>query len=284
MRQDPRLAEWIEANGAFPCTMVDRITPVTAPADRDWLEATYAFGDSCPVFCEPFTQWVIEDTFAAGRPAWESAGAQLVEDVTPYELMKLRLLNATHLAICAPAQLMGFKYVHEAVRDPRISRLAQRLMACETGPTVPPPPGIDLDLYKTDVVRRFGNSTTADTTERVNTDASLNYLLDPLRDCMDAGRPAPVLSFAVAAWIHRSAGKDDAGHVLSVSNPTAAALNHQASRYGHHADMVLSHREVFGDLSDRPAFRREVGRWLQKFEFEGTAGALSTLLGGGKFE
>ncbi len=277
-RQDPKLAGWIEANGAFPSTMVDRITPMTTADCRTWLEQAYAVSDACPVLCEPFTQWVIEDTFPTGRPAWDVVGAQLVKDVTPYEFMKLRLLNATHLAICAPGQLLGFDYVHEAVRDTRISRLAQRLMMRETGPTVPPLPGVDVGQYEKDVVRRLSNSTVADTTERVNTDGSLNYLLDPLRDCFDAGRPAPVLSFAVAAWIRRSAGRDDAGRKLPVANPTAAAFNRYALKNGRHADSLLSHRETFGELCDRSAFRMEVGRWLRKMDSEGTAGGLSALL------
>jgi fructuronate reductase/mannitol 2-dehydrogenase len=283
-RQDPVLAEWIEENGAFPCTMVDRITPVTTPADRTWLEETYGLRDACPVFCEPFTQWVIEDIFPAGRPAWEAVGVQWVEDVRPYEFIKLRLLNATHLAISATGQLMGLDYVHQAVRDVRIRPLAQILMARETGPTVPPVPGVDLDEYKRDVVCRFANPTIADTTERVNTDASLNYLLDPLRDCMDAGRPAPALSFAVAAWIRRCAGRDDTGRTLPVSNPTAAALGRYASQTGRHPDLILSHRETFGDLSDRPTFRNEVGCWLRRMELEGTAAGLSALLRGSRPE
>ena len=260
MRQDPGLAQWIAENAAFPNSMVDRITPASTAADRAWLEDAYALRDGCPVACEPFSQWVIEDRFPAGRPAWETVGAQWVDDVTPYEFMKLRLLNATHLAICAPAQLMGFRYVHEAVRDMRIGRLADALIRRETGPTVPPPAGIDLEQYQRNVVRRFGNPLIADTTERVNTDASLNYLLDPLRDCLAAARPAPLLSFAVAAWIRRSTGRDDAGRGLPVSNPTAAAFESHAARNGRDPESMLSHRETFGELGEQAAFRREVGR------------------------
>jgi mannitol-1-phosphate/altronate dehydrogenase len=258
--------------------MVDRITPATTSADRAWLQETHGLADACPVFCEPFSQWVIEDQFPSGRPPWNAVGAQFVADVSPYELMKLRLLNATHLAISAPGQLLGFAYVDEAVRDARIGRMARALMARETGPTVRPPAGVDLAQYASDVVRRFGNPTIRDTTERVNTDASLNYLLDPLRDRLAAGRPAPLLSFAVAAWIRRSAGRDDSGQVLPVANPTAAALERFASRADRDPDAILSHRETFGDLSDHPIFRDEVGRQLRKLGEEGAAATLSALL------
>ena len=151
-------------------------------------------------------------------------------------------------------------------------------MRRETGPTVPPPAGIDLEQYQRNVVRRFGNPLIADTTERVNTDASLNYLLDPLRDCLDAGRPAPALSFAVAAWIRRSAGHDDAGRSLPVSNPTAASFESHAARSGRDTESLLSHRETFGELGERAEFRRDVGRWLRNMKREGTAGALAALL------
>ncbi|RYD48390.1 MAG: mannitol dehydrogenase family protein, partial [Sphingomonadales bacterium] len=145
-RRDPLLAAWIEAHGRFPNTMVDRITPLTQHHD---VAAVAAMGvaDMRPVVAETFRQWVIEDDFADGRPAWESVGAQFVADVAPYELMKLRLLNATHLAIAAPARLIGHAYIDDAMRDPALRRYAEALMERETGPTLPAVPGIDLAQY-----------------------------------------------------------------------------------------------------------------------------------------
>ncbi|HSU05775.1 MAG TPA: mannitol dehydrogenase family protein, partial [Acetobacteraceae bacterium] len=155
--RDPALAEWIEANAAFPNTMVDRITPVTAPEDIAYLRRTYGIDDRWPVFCEDFTQWVIEDRFIAGRPAWEKVGAQFVPDVTPYEMMKLRLLNGSHLAVAALGRLAGYTYIHEAMADDLLRRLMAALMDRETGPTLPPVPGIDLAQYQTTLITRFAN-------------------------------------------------------------------------------------------------------------------------------
>ncbi|HJS87496.1 MAG TPA: mannitol dehydrogenase family protein, partial [Acetobacteraceae bacterium] len=120
--RDPALASWIERHASFPNTMVDRITPVTAPEDVAALASRYGIDDAWPVFCETFTQWVIEDRFVQGRPAWEEVGAQFVPDVTPYEFMKLRLLNGSHLAVAGLGRLAGYVYVHEAMADPLLRR------------------------------------------------------------------------------------------------------------------------------------------------------------------
>src|SRR6185437_5554932 len=137
-----------DTNVPFPNTMVDRITPVTAPEDIDYLESRFDLADRWPVVSESFTQWVIEDRFAQGRPRWETVGAQFVPDVTPYEMMKLRLLNGSHLAVAALGRLAGYTYIHEAMADQLIARMMTALMDRETGPTLPDVPGIDLAEYK----------------------------------------------------------------------------------------------------------------------------------------
>ena len=177
--RDPALAAWIAAHVHFPCSMVDRITPVTTDADRAWVAETYGIADRWPVVCEAFTQWVVEDDFPTGRPAWERVGCQFVPDVAPYEAMKLRLLNASHLAVAGLGRLMGCTTIDEAMADPLLHRYMAALMDRETGPTLPPVPGIDLPDYKRTLLSRFSNKAIKDTTERVNTDAPLNVLLDP---------------------------------------------------------------------------------------------------------
>src|SRR3984957_12103357 len=142
--RDPKLADWIAANGCFPSTMVDRITPVTADEDVAMLTERFGVRDRWPVFAETFTQWVIEDDFPAGRPAWEEVGAQFVADVAPYEFMKLRLLNASHLAVSGMGRLAGYVKIPESMADPLITRFMTALMDRETGPTLPEVPGIDL--------------------------------------------------------------------------------------------------------------------------------------------
>src|SRR5690606_25546734 len=121
--RDPELAEWIRQTVAFPSSMVDRITPVTSQDDVDELRERFGVVDAWPVVAEPWEQWVLEDRFPTGRPAYEDAGAQMVEDVIPYELMKLRLLNCTHQAMAYFGHLSGYVHAHEAVADPAIRRL-----------------------------------------------------------------------------------------------------------------------------------------------------------------
>src|SRR3984957_15961281 len=153
--RDHALAEWIAANASFPSTMVDRITPVTTPAQIKDFTARFDLVDRWPIFCERFRQWVIEDSFVAGRPAWEEVGAQFVADVAPYEFMKLRLLNASHLAIAGLGRLAGYVKIPESLADDRIRRFMAALMDRETGPTVPPVRGVDLTAYKATLIERF---------------------------------------------------------------------------------------------------------------------------------
>ena len=155
--RDPRLAAWIEASASFPNTMVDRITPGTTAGDITYLASRFGVADRWPVFSELFSQWVIEDGFVLGRPPWEQVGAQFVQDVAPYEFMKLRLLNASHLAVAGLGRLAGYAYIDEALRDACIHAYMQVLMDRETGPTLPQVPGVDLQAYKAQLLVRFGN-------------------------------------------------------------------------------------------------------------------------------
>src|SRR3954447_25718737 len=116
--KDPELADWLEAHVVFPNCMVDRITPVPTDHDRELLAERFGVEDGWPVVCEPFTQWALEDRFPTGRPAFDEVGVQLVPDVEPYELMKLRLLNASHQALCYLGYLSGYRYADEVCNDP----------------------------------------------------------------------------------------------------------------------------------------------------------------------
>jgi mannitol-1-phosphate/altronate dehydrogenase len=273
-KQDPQLAEWIADNAAFPSTMVDRITPVTTPADSDDLAQRYGIADRWPVVSERFTQWVIEDTFVAGRPAWERVGAQFVADVQPYEMMKLRLLNASHLAIAGLGRLAGYSHIDEAMRDADLRSYMRALMDRETGPTLPSLPGVDLDAYKTELVTRFLNSRIKDTVDRVNADAPINLLLDPIRDRVAAGASIDLLALALAAWLRRVRGEDEAGQPLVVSHPLAEQLRDTASEGGADPRALLSIKSLFGDLGENPAVIHSVGRWLRQLY---ASGALATV-------
>ena len=260
--RDPALAAWIEANGAFPNTMVDRITPVTMPEDIDYLEQTYGIADRWPVFCEDFTQWLIEDRFVAGRPTWENVGAQFVPDVTPYEMMKLRLLNGSHLAVAALGRLAGYNYIHEAMQDEMLRRLMAALMDRETGPTLPPVPGIDLDEYKRTLVARFSNPAIRDTVERVNTDAPLNVLVVPIMARLEMNGSVDLLALSLAGWIRRVRGVDEQGLAIDVRHPLAALLREKAEQGGPDPAPVLSITQLFGSLGQDQRLVVPLRHWL----------------------
>jgi len=272
--RDPALADWIATHARFPSTMVDRITPVSQPSDIAAFAERYGVQDAWPIFCETFSQWVIEDDFADGRPAWDEVGAQFVADVAPYEFMKLRLLNASHLAISGLGRLMGHTFIDQTMSDPRMTRYMAALMDRETGPTLMPVPGVDLPAYKARLVERFANPTIKDTVDRVNADAALNYLLDPVRDRLASGDSVDLLALGVAAWIRRMTGVDEAGIEMDIRHPQAALLRDKALEGMGDPCPVLSIRSLFGDLGDDPEFVEPLGRWLASLH---TVGASRTL-------
>lgn len=256
------LADWIEAHIPFPNTMVDRITPVTSAADTAALTERYGIRDRWPVFSEMFTQWVIEDKFVAGRPAWEDVGAQFVPDVAPYEFMKLRLLNGSHLAVSGLGRLMGYVTIDEAMADPVMARYMAALMDRETGLTLPVMPGIDLAQYKRTLIERFGNTAIKDTVERVNTDAPLNILVDPIRDLLRTGQPLELLALALAAWLRRVRGEDEQGQAIEIKHPMAALLRERAIEGGPDPVALLGITELFGETGSDPRLLEPVGRYL----------------------
>ncbi|PXA86768.1 mannitol dehydrogenase [Nostoc sp. 3335mG] len=272
--RDPALAAWIEEYTAFPNAMVDRITPVPTPVMVRDIQSRLGIDDDAPLMAEPFRQWVIEDRFASGHPGWDRVGAQFVADVTPYEKMKLRLLNASHLAVAGLGALAGHVSIADAIGDPLIRRHMQALMDRETGPTLDPVPGIDLAAYKRALVDRFANPAIPDTVQRVNTDAALNYLLDPIRDRLAANEPLPLLALALAAWLRRVRGEDEAGRPIAVHHPLADAMREAAMRGGSDPAPLLSMRALFGDLGDDPRLREAVSPWLASLYADGVSATL----------
>ncbi len=269
------LVSWIDANASFPSTMVDRITPVTTDADIAALTERYGVVDRWPVFCEPFTQWVIEDRFVQGRPRWEDVGAQFVPDVAPYEFMKLRLLNASHLAVAGLGRLAGYLTVDEAMRDPLLARYMAALMDRETGPTLAPVPGVDLVEYKRTLLTRFANPSIRDTVERVNTDAPLNVLVDPIRDRLRASEPVDLLALALAAWLRRVRGEDETGQPIEIKHPLAATLRARAIEGGPNPEPLLGITELFGEVGRSAVLIGAVRHWLTSLYEVGSAKTLA---------
>lgn len=254
---DPELGEWIDATVEFPNCMVDRITPSTTDADRAALRAEFGIDDAWPVPAEPFTQWIVEDEFPAGRPGLESVNVQFVEDVKPYELMKLRLLNAGHQALAYFGAPLGYTMVDETMDDERVRTYLERYMADEAAPTLGELPGIDLAAYMATLLERFSNPRMRDTLVRLATDGSNRmptFTLPAIRENLDAGRPVTLGAAMVAAWAEYWAliGRGDltAPEVpddVHAAEMTAAAMDPDPEAF-------VRIETLFGDLADRRAF------------------------------
>jgi mannitol 2-dehydrogenase len=258
--EDPGLAAWLTEHGGFPNSMVDRITPGTTDEDRVQLAGRFGIEDRWPVVCEPFTQWVLEDAFCAGRPPLEDAGVQLVDDVTPYELMKLRLLNAGHQLLGHVGRLAGLEWVHEASRDPLLRRLLLGYLHQEALPTLPPVPGIDLSRYAAGLLERFGNPQVRDTLDRICAEASdriPTFLLPVLEANLARGGEIRHAVLVLAAWARSAEGRDDAGRPIELADArreqlTAAARDPDPLAF-------VADRGVFGHLADDARFARCFG-------------------------
>ena len=212
------LSSWLEEHGAFPNAMVDRITPATTDADRDFVRDRYGIVDEWPVSCEPFRQWALEDQFCCGRPRFEHVGVLVTHDVAPYEQMKLRLLNGSHSGLAYHAALAGIALVHDAMAEPSIERFVRRLMSIEVAPNLVRPPGIDLDAYQDSLVRRFSNAAIGDQINRLCMDGSSKFptfVVPPLEDQLAAGGQVRMLALVLAGWCRYLRGWADDGSALA---------------------------------------------------------------------
>ncbi len=183
------LRAWFDANTQSPSSMVDRITPRPTPDVRERVLAATGFDDAVPVMGEAFIQWVIEDRFAAGRPAWEKVGAELVESVVPYEEAKIRILNATHSCIAWAGTLVGLSYIHEGTLDPQIRQFAFDYVTQDVIPCLTPSP-LDLARYRDVVLERFSNPYILDTNQRVAADGFSKipgFIAPTLSECFARG-------------------------------------------------------------------------------------------------
>ncbi|MDE1171237.1 MAG: mannitol dehydrogenase family protein [Verrucomicrobium sp.] len=277
----PKLAAWIEESIAFPNTMVDRITPVTTPKEKAMVAEKYGIQDQWPIVSESFRQWIVEDHFAAGRPAWEKAGAELLDDVKPYEHMKVRLLNGGHSALAYLGYLLGHRLVDRATNDPLITRFLQRLMDEEVTPTLLPLPRVDLAEYKATLIARFGNPSIQDQVQRLAMDGSQklpNNLIACVRDQVKAGRPVRLLALALAGWIRYLRGTDEQGAPIEITDPIASQLV-SAAQSADPARAVLGIKQVFGDdLPQAQPFVRELAAALDSLNQRGTQATLSHYL------
>ncbi|WP_270887018.1 mannitol dehydrogenase family protein [Pedococcus sp. 5OH_020] len=276
-RRDAALADWIQAEVAFPNCMVDRITPATADEDVEALRDDFGVADGWPVVCEPFTQWVLEDRFTQGRPPLHDAGVQLVDDVVPYELMKLRLLNASHQALCYLGYLSGYRYAHEVCQDPLFVRFLLAYMEREGSPTLPALPGVDLDAYRHQLVERFANPEVRDTLARLcaeSSDRIPKWLLPVVRENLRAGGEIERSALVVASWARYAEGVDESGEPILVVDRHRDRLMAAAARQGEDPLAFVRDPDLFGDLAQDSRFAAAYSEALRQLH---ELGARATL-------
>ncbi|WP_136659749.1 mannitol dehydrogenase family protein [Nitratireductor sp. XY-223] len=281
--RDPALARWIGETIAFPSSMVDRIVPATTDADRAEIAALTGYEDAWPVVTEPFSQWVVEDRFVAGRPALELAGVIMTNDVGPFEAMKLRLLNGSHSALAYLGVEAGYETVADAVADPVLAAYLEAMMRDEITPMLDVP-GVDLAAYARALLERFANTALKHRTLQIAMDGSQKIpqrLLGTIRDRMGEGRPHGRLTLAVAAWIRHLSGERGDGSPYAIEDPMAEELSRIAEMtlpdvpaFG---NAMLDLRPVFGDLSGNENFRDAVLAQLRILFDEGAVTAMAAV-------
>jgi fructuronate reductase len=225
-RVDPELKQWIETDVPFPSTMVDRITPASTDATYRDAEELTGRTDLAAIETEPFAQWVIEDSFANGRPHWEKAGALMVEDVSAYEKMKLRMLNGAHSLLAYLGYIAGYEFIRDVMDDVGLAALAHRHMNAAAA-TLDPVPGIDLDAYADELMARFANKAIAHRTYQIAMDGTQKLpqrLLEPSAEALAAGDHAETYAIAVAAWMRYALGVDRKGQSYELRDPRAAEI------------------------------------------------------------
>jgi fructuronate reductase len=263
---DPELGQFVADEVSCPSTMVDRIVPATSDQDRERIAEALGVTDAWPVVTEPFTQWVIEDRFPQGRPAWEAAGAEFVSDVEPYEHMKLRLLNGSHSTLAYLGYLAGYETVADTMADEAFVRLIRGLMDEEVTPTLHMPAGADLEAYKNALIERFKNPALKHRTWQIAMDGSQKLpqrLLGAIRDRLRGGASIGRLSLGVAAWMRYVTGTDEKGAAIDIRDPMTARLQDVVSHAEGSAEMLarglFGIREIFGDdLPGNARFTDEV--------------------------
>ncbi len=249
---DAGLADWIAREVEFPATMVDRIVPALRPEDLARVEEITGRADAAPVLHEPFRQWVIEDRFVGGaRPDLGAVGVHLVSDVTPFEHMKLRMLNGTHSALAYLGHLSGLETIADCMDEAVFRDFAQHLWRAEIIPTLTPPPGEDLGEYAAALLARYSNGAIRHRTWQIAMDGSQKLpqrILGTLADNLRTGRDAPGVLLVVAAWMRYVGGVDEAGRTIDVRDPLAERLRACHDDAGDDAAVVaaiLALREVF---------------------------------------
>ncbi|WP_332618304.1 mannitol dehydrogenase family protein [Enterobacter sp. 37] len=278
-KRSPALAAWIDSHVSFPGTMVDRIVPAATEASLAEITETLGVEDPCAISCEPFIQWVVEDNFVAGRPAWEVAGVQMVQDVLPWEQMKLRMLNGSHSFLAYLGYLAGYAHINECMEDTAFREAARRLMLDEQAPTLRIR-DVDLTAYADSLLERFANPALQHRTWQIAMDGSQKLpqrMLDGIRVHLERKTPWPLLALGVAGWIRYVSGTDEHGNTIDVRDPLSDKIRAivDASSDDDRVNALLGLNEVFGhDLAQNSVFVEAVSQAYQRIARHGARQAV----------
>ena len=252
------LLAWIETNVSFPNSMVDRITPATTPADREWFTENIGISDNWPVVCEPFIQWVIEDDYAGARPPWETLDIIITEDVRPFEHMKLQLLNAGHSLLGFSAHLFEIELVHDGMADPDVLAFVEAYLNREAKTSLHPVEGMDFDAYIDSLLERFANPQVRDQILRLAMDGTSRipkFVLPTLRTHLANGGPTELAALFLATWCQALLGKSDAGNPIELGpDPMLDRAQAAAQASVENPAAFLDLEPVFDGIRDNEAF------------------------------
>lgn len=279
---DPDFSAWIRETVAFPNGMVDRITPATGDRERRMAADDFDIADGWPVFCEDFRQWVLEDRFPAGRPRLETVGVQFVPDVSPFETMKIRILNGGHAVIAYPGGLLDVHFVHEAMEHPLIAAFLETIEETEIIPVVPPVPDTSLSDYHALIRRRFANPKIGDTIRRLCLDGSNRqpkFIIPTIADRLARGLTVDGLALESALWCRYCFGTSESGAAIAPNDPNWDRLTAQAALAKDRPDAWLEMEDIYGAVGRDAGFRAAFARALTALWRDGTAAVLSAYVG-----
>jgi fructuronate reductase len=283
-RQDDDLADYIQQHITFPSTMVDRIVPAMTESAFEQLTARLGSEDPVAVEAEPFFQWVVEDNFVSGRPAWEKAGAELVNDVLPFEEMKLRMLNGSHSFLAYLGFLAGYEHISDCMNDSHFRAAARALMVDEQAPTLRTQ-GVDLQAYADSLIARYENRAIKHRTYQIATDGTQKLpqrMLDSLRWHLRNGSRCDLLLLGVAAWMRYVGGVDEQGQPIEIRDPLKNALAEcvKNSEDGEaRVRALLGMNAVFGeDLAQNGDFVARLTHFYQQLVQQGARATVHQLM------
>lgn len=266
-KQDPSLFEWIKNEVSFPNSMVDRITPVTTKPSIEFLKNKYSLKDDWPIVCEPFIQWVIEDDFSNGRPPLEKLGVQFVSDVTPYEKMKIRLLNAGHSVLGIPGAVHGHSTINACMEDKILASFMRGFMDIEVSPLLGVIEGIDLTDYKNSLEERFANPNIKDGVSRICSESSAKlpkFLIPTIKENLDAGGSIKYGTFILAVWCYYShIGMDENNNQIEIIDNSLEELHERAKQYEEDRLSFLRIPDIFGNLLNNERFVKHYSKMVE---------------------